>query len=111
MMTAAMMKADTRPARRGSNPGELWAVPSPSTLSCDGLLAWELVWMLGWVDCLSDCEVFDVGWEVEGFWTEAVLEFVLDLVVVALVVDSGFGGSDAGAEVAGGALVSWCDVF
>lgn len=84
---------------------------SPSTLSSDGLLVWELVWMLGWVDCLLDCEVFDVGWEVEAFWTEAVLEFVLDLVVVALVIDSGFVGSDAGAEVAGGALVSWYDAF
>lgn len=31
MMTAAMMKADTRPARRGSNPGELWAVPRQET--------------------------------------------------------------------------------
>lgn len=80
----------------------------PSTLSFDGLLAWELVWMLGWVDS----EVFDVGWEVEGFWVEAVLEFVLDLVVVALMVDSGFGVSCAEAEVAGGAEVcSTCVVL
>lgn len=100
MMTAAMMKADTRPARRGSNPGELWAIPSPSTLSCDGLLAWELVWLLGWaaVDCLSDCKVFVFGWGVEGFW-EVLLEAAIDLVLVAAVVlGSGFGGSDVVAR-------------
>lgn len=75
-------------------------LPSPSTLSCDGLLAWELVWLLGWaaVDCLSDCKVFVFGWGVEGFW-EVLLEAAIDLVLVAAVVlDSGFGGSDVVAR-------------
>lgn len=39
MMTAVMMKADTRLASRGSNVGELGTilVSSPLTLSCEGL--------------------------------------------------------------------------
>lgn len=45
MMTAVMMKADTKPARRGSNVGESWTiVGSPSTLSWEGWSAWGLVW-------------------------------------------------------------------
>lgn len=81
MMTAVMMKADTRPARRGSNVGDSWAiVVSPPTLSWDGLSAWPLVWaemlvgvvmvVLGWISLtergLSDCEVFGCGVSVGG---------------------------------------------
>lgn len=52
MMTAVMMKADTRPARRGSNAGESWTiVVSLPTLSCDGP-----AWVLAWTDVLLGVE-------------------------------------------------------
>lgn len=73
MMTAVMMKADTRPARRGSNVRESWTiVGSPPTLSWEGVLAWSLASAEGlvvWVmvvfrsdllvvgGCSSDCDV------------------------------------------------------
>lgn len=115
MMTAVMMKADTRPARRGSNVGESWTtVVSPPTLSCEGLSARALAWAVGlltgrivdvwWSTLLSElwsgCDEDDL--EVGDSLVELVLDVVLDwvLVVVVVVVEEAiFGGSDVGAEV------------
>lgn len=122
MMTAVMMKADTRPARRGSNVGESWTtVVSPPTLSCEGLTAWALAWAVG----LLAGRVVDVWWsplfsgrwsgcneddlEVGGSLEELVLDVVLDwvlVVVVLVVVGAFFGGSDVGAEGLG---MGWFD--
>lgn len=126
MMTAVMMKADTRPARRGSNVGESWTtVVSPPTLSCEGLSARALAWAVGllvgrivdvWWSTLfsgrwSGCNEDDL--EVGGSLEELVLDVVLDwvLVVVVMVVVEAVevfvvGDSDAGAEGLG---MGWFD--
>lgn len=57
MMTAVMMKADTKPARRGSKVGDSWAiVASPPTLSGDGMSACALAW------AEVDRVIVDVKW-------------------------------------------------
>lgn len=48
MMMAVMMKADTRPARRGSRVGASFsAVVPPPTLSWDEVSMWAFAWALG----------------------------------------------------------------
>lgn len=126
MITAVMMKADTRPARRGSNVGESWDVAaSPPTLSWEGLsgcpLAWAegllceevvvVVWRatLGVTTCFSVEAFVTIGDTIfGGCWVEAVLDVELDwvvgLVVVVVVavevgVGAAFGCSGVGAEL------------
>lgn len=105
-MTAVMMKADTRPARRGSRVGEscTTVVPSP-TLSWDGVLAWALASALGLVVATGDslevsecvlfcfdaggrglfCVVMMVG-EVVAEVVTAVVTAVFDILLMAGVV-------------------------
>lgn len=100
MMTAVMMKADTRPASRGSSVGESCCivVSSPLTLSWEGEPEWPLprveelaVWTVVelcrasvWLSegaCVGDADSVDDTWVVllpdeELEWTAAVVALV-----------------------------------
>lgn len=79
MMTAVMMKADTRPAKRGSKVGASWTiVMSSPTLSWEGVSTWSLA-----VELLGGLMVV-VRW--------ALLEEFVVLCGDESVVDSGLGG-------------------
>lgn len=101
MMTAVMMKADTRPARSGSNAGDSWTiVVSPPTLSWEGVSALvvgllEEVVVFGWDsagvsgDPLGRdvlCGVESVGdSDLRVSWEELVLDVELDWAIVVVL--------------------------
>lgn len=96
MMTAVMMKADTRPASRGSNVGESCTiVGSPPTLSWEGS-SWCLAWVEGWT--WASCGGVSVVDSEAGAPREELVPGVeVDRAVVVVV--SPPGGSGVGTEV------------
>lgn len=84
MMTAAMMKAETRPASRGSRVGaSCTTVVSSPTFSCDGVMVLWLTPSLSFAVDVLPCGILTV---VVVVVVEAVV-VVVEVVVVAAVVE------------------------